>query len=350
MEFEQCTLDEVADALDFISADCCRDDWIKIGMAIKSEFGEGGKDTFQNWSETSNKFNKSNFKSSWRSIKQGGRTTIATLFKQAIKDGYKPAKTEYSEEEKQRRQHASAMRRAQREKEAAEEARSYALLQESISVVANNIWNSDFLSSEGQSAYLERKEIPALGAKFVKHTFMMVVDFEYEKAYVLHEQPDINRLLVRKKQSDDAVSFLWIRKNALIVPMFDMSNRLHSLQVITEAGKKFFFKSSKKSGTCFLVGNIPPAPSPICLAEGFATAGSIHLATGLPVFVCWDCGNLAHMAPQIKQAFPNHQILVCGDTDESEKGNPGLDKAKQAAAAANGSWLVPDFSRVEVVA
>lgn len=358
MQYEQCTLDEVAEAVGYLDAGCCREDWIKIGMAIKSEFGEGGMSTFEDWSMGSDKYDKDNFTSSWKSIKQGGRVTIATLFKQAIEEGYKPAKKEWSEEEKKKRQQEYAERRAQREKESAEEARLLAELQSQISLVCQQAWASDYLSVEGESAYLAEKQIPACGAKFVCRSFMIVVDLVQNICYALHDINDMKRTAAQKKKTPDDLSFLWFKKNTLVVPMFDMAGKLWSLQAITENGTKLFIKNSRKSDTCFLIGDLSSAPLPVCVAEGFATAGSIHLATQYPVFVCWDCGNMVRMAPQIKQAYPDYLLVVCGDDDPDEldeddqvvRKGAGKKKAQEAAEAANGAWLVPDFSCVEAIA
>ena len=176
IQYEQCTLDEVAEALGFLDASVDRDTWVTIGMAIKSEFGDMGKAEFESWSMSSDKYSKSDFSSTWRSLKQGGGVTIKTLFKMAVDAGYKPEQKEFSAEEKQRRAAEYECRRALREKEAIEEQRRLSSMQSQISLLSQQAWASDYLSDQGTSDYLVRKQVDACGAKFVANSFMVVVD------------------------------------------------------------------------------------------------------------------------------------------------------------------------------
>jgi putative DNA primase/helicase len=344
--FEQCTLDEVAEALTFLDAGTDRDSWAVLGMAIKSEFGDLGCDVFESWSMSSDKYNKANFKSAWRSFKQGGGVTIATLFKQALDAGYKPAKKEWSDDEKKKRDAEYAERSVQREKEAIAEQVKLDALQNSISVAANTVWNN--LALKGESDYLERKSIKANGARFVNKQFMFVVDLVKNTAYVLVDRAEMNAVVRLKKQDDNAISFLWLKRGFIALPMYDMQGKLWSLQFVSPNGTKLFIKCSKKSGTCFLLstGSQIEAPAPIMLAEGFATGASILMATGYPVFVCWDAGNLLAMSSEIRKAYPDAKLLICGDNDSNTKNNPGLTKSIKAAAAANCDYVVPTFERV----
>ncbi len=346
MQFEQCTLDEVAEALEFLDAGVSREDWIKLGFAIKAEFGEGGRSTFEDFSQTSDKYSKTDFKTAWKSIKQSGGTNIGSLFKLAIDAGYKPAKTQFTEDEKQKRQQESQARRVLREQESAEEQRLLIELQNHISVVSEIIWEN--LPIDGESEYLNKKQVNACGARVVKEAFMIVVDLVKNVALILTDYQAMIRMTEFKKESPDAVSFHWLKKGTLVLPMFDINRKLWSLQFVLANGTKLFIKNSRKSGTCFLLGSAYDldATTPICLAEGFATGASIHMATGCPVFVCWDAGNLVKMAPAIRHSFPDQLMLVCGDNDHQTKDNPGIKKARDAAAKACCGFVVPDFSQV----
>jgi putative DNA primase/helicase len=344
--FEQCTLDDVAKALDYLDAGCSRNDWIVVGAAIKNEFGEGGRDAFQSWSEGSDKYDKANFLSSWKSIKATGRSgtvTIATLFKLSIAEGYKSAKKEWSADEKKKREVEYAERRAQREKEAIAEQVKLDALQNAISVAANTVW--DHLALKGKSDYLENKNIKPNGVRFISKQFMFVVDLVKNTAYVLADRAEMNAVVKLKKQDDNAISFLWLKRGSIALPMYDMQGKLWSLQFVSPSGTKLFIKCSKKSGTCFLLstGSQIEAPAPIMLAEGFATGASILMATGYPVFVCWDAGNLLAMSSEIRKAYSDAKLLICGDNDSNTKNNPGLTKSIKAAAAANCDYVVPTF-------
>ena len=68
----------------------------------------------------------------------------------------------------------------------------------------------------------------------------------------------------------------------LVLPVRSTSGELHSLQFISPTGEKRFLTGGRVSGGYFSIGK----PQDIlCIAEGFATAASIHEATGHAVAV-----------------------------------------------------------------
>lgn len=81
---------EVQVALTFIPADD-RELWIRIGMAIKSEFGDAGFSIFDYWSSTSDNYNEKSTRDVWRSFKDGA-VKINTVFYIARKNGYSSGK------------------------------------------------------------------------------------------------------------------------------------------------------------------------------------------------------------------------------------------------------------------
>ena len=118
------------------------------------------------------------------------------------------------------------------------------------------------------------------------------------------------------------------------------TNRLLNLQFIGEAGSKRFLTGGRVKGCCFLIGEPGDV---LCIAEGFATGASVHEATGYAVAVAFDCGNLQSVAEAMRARFPNARIVIAADDDYQTAGNPGLTKAREAAAAIGGSVAVPDF-------
>ncbi len=82
---------EIQSALSVIPPDD-RDMWVKIGMAIKDEFGEEGLPIWDAWSMQSDSYNEKAARSAWRSFKPGP-VTIRTLFYVARANGYMPGKT-----------------------------------------------------------------------------------------------------------------------------------------------------------------------------------------------------------------------------------------------------------------
>ena len=125
------------------------------------------------------------------------------------------------------------------------------------------------------------------------------------------------------------------------MPLLDpTTNRLWNLQFIGEAGSKRFLTGGRVKGCCFLIGEPGEV---LCIAEGFATGASVHEATGYAVAVAFDCGNLLSVAEAMRARFPNARIVIAADDDYRTAGNPGLTKAREAAAAIGGSVAVPDF-------
>jgi putative DNA primase/helicase len=83
----------------------------------------------------------------------------------------------------------------------------------------------------------------------------------------------------------------------------------------------------------------------VLICEGYATGASIHMATGLPVAIAFDCGNLQPVAEILHKRYRDARILICADDDFLTDGNPGISKASAAALAVDGAWLAPVFSQ-----
>ena len=84
----------------------------------------------------------------------------------------------------------------------------------------------------------------------------------------------------------------------------------------------------------------------VCIAEGFATAATIHEATGDPVAVAFNCGNLEAVARAVRGRFPTAKVILCADDDARTEGNPGLTKATGAGALSADYRLSPTSARI----
>lgn len=137
----------------------------------------------------------------------------------------------------------------------------------------------------------------------------------------------------------------------LVVPMLDARGSIHGLQVIYSQkkhgrDKDFWPAGLAKRGHYHLIG-LPVWV--LLVAEGYATAASLHEATGLPVAVAFDAGNLTPVCHALRKRYPGVRLLVCGDDDYLTDGNPGVRAASVAAMAVDGAWFVPTFaSRNEI--
>ncbi len=126
----------------------------------------------------------------------------------------------------------------------------------------------------------------------------------------------------------------------IIIPMYDTEGVLQCLQLITPKGKKGFMHGGKVSGHHFIIGR--PGKT-VCIAEGFATAASIHEATGHPVAVAFTAGNLKPVAEALRNRYHEAQLIICADNDQWTDDNVGLKKAREAAIAVTGLLAVPQF-------
>lgn len=296
----------IRDALASIPPDVDRDTWARLAMAIKSEFSSGaGFDLWNEWSSRGETYNARSAHDTWRSIKAGGATTIGTLFGIAKDHGFRfpeggengavqtPEQVAAAQAEADRLAEA---KRRQRDTEAAE----YRRRADKAAGDARAVWAQG--SADGQSPYLVRKGVQGHGVRFL---------------------PD----------------------GTLLVPMCNAAGELLNVQRIAPqrpadgAPEKRFLPGGRRSGLWHTIGPVEGA-GPMLLAEGYATAATLHEATGLPVAVCFDAGNLVNVAKALRELHPTLLLLVCADDDrgtEARTGkNPGRDKATTAARAVHG--------------
>lgn len=147
----------------------------------------------------------------------------------------------------------------------------------------------------------------------------------------LAEAPDngTNTYLNRKGVEAFGVRF---DRDVLVVPARDIDGKLWSLQSIApgEGGAKRFEKGARKSGTLHVIGELRPGAE-ILVAEGYATAASLHQASGKAAVVAFDAGNLDAVTGALRQRYPTNPIVVMGDDDRNRLPNVGVEKATAAA-------------------
>lgn len=133
----------------------------------------------------------------------------------------------------------------------------------------------------------------------------------------------------------------------LFVPLRGQDGKICGGQFITPAGEKRFIVGMKAEGAYFPIGDKPDRT--IVVAEGYATAATIHEATGLPVAVALDCGNLKRVAEMLRGKLgPKMEIVLAADDDRAALkpiANPGLTRAVAAAEAVQGAVAVPPWPR-----
>lgn len=131
-------------------------------------------------------------------------------------------------------------------------------------------------------------------------------------------------------------------QGTLLIPVFDLKKGLHSLQLISTNTEKnkYFLPGGVVRGHCYWISG---KEDTIYLAEGYATAASIHQATGATVYISFMAGNLLPVAQALKVSKPGSRLVIAADNDAFTDQNPGLTKAKETAQAIGASFICPEF-------
>jgi len=83
----------------------------------------------------------------------------------------------------------------------------------------------------------------------------------------------------------------------------------------------------------------------LLIAEGLATALSVHMATRMTTLCAFNSGNLEAVAQLARKIHPKRIIVIAADDDretfEKTGHNPGLNAAESAARAVGGRIAVP---------
>ena len=295
----QITPELIRSALQYVSANLPRDEWARVGMAIKSEYPDcTGRDLFCEWSATAESFDAKAARSTWRSLKQSGGVSVGTLLHLAKENGFTLPKADQAATPPDP-ETVARMARERTQRQQAEHARQQAS-HERAAVEAAALWQQ--ASVAGASPYLIRKNVQPFGVRFAADG--------------------------------------WV-----LVPVRDAAGELQNVQRIDALGTKLFLKGGRKSGLWHWCGD-PAGAAVLLICEGFATGATVHEATGRPVAVGFDAGNLQLVAKALHQANPATLIVICGDDDVQTLArtgsNPGRDKAEAAARSVRGLAVFPE--------
>jgi len=128
----------------------------------------------------------------------------------------------------------------------------------------------------------------------------------------------------------------------LIIPLVDETGGLWSLQSISPDGKKRFMPDGRMQGRFHLING---RPDRIGIAEGYATAATVHEKTGDTLLVAFNAGNLEPVAVTARAMYPTVHLTIWADNDQFTDGNPGVTKANRAATVSCANDIqIPDFA------
>jgi putative DNA primase/helicase len=297
------TFESVRAALDCIPPDVGHDDRVRLAFAVFDGIGDAGADLWHAWASRRAKPNAAEDRATWKSARKRGGVTVGTLFGIAKDHGFKfdPAQPAHKPSADELKAQAAARREAEERDKAAQ-----AWRHKQAAAEAAMLWAGG--AETGASPYLLRKGVTNHGGRFAPG-------------------------------------------GVFLLPMRDAAGDLWNVQSIkperpADGGPdKLFVKGARKTGTLHMIGTADGAPW-LLVAEGYATAASVHEATGRPVAVAWDAGNLAHVVRALRGRYPAARVAICGDDDtatEARTGkNPGRLKATEAARLARGPAIFPE--------
>jgi putative DNA primase/helicase len=269
------TIQKAITALSFVPSHD-RETWVRMGMAIKSEFGEDGFDAWDSWSQGADSYNEKAARTTWRSINAVGKVGIGTLYHEAAANGWR----DNGEHRGPLTEHELAERRRH---QAARE--------------AANVAEENRKHQAYRAAAIEAQKL--------------IEQCELKTHYYLNAKglPDVVTL---------------VNDMTLVVPMRNLeTNHLQGVQTINwiveeRRWEKKMATGMRAKGAVLRLGS--PRASEVFLCEGYATGLSIEMALrrlrlNASVLVCFSDSNMVHVASQIKTP-----AFVIADNDKSLAG------------------------------
>ena len=124
----------------------------------------------------------------------------------------------------------------------------------------------------------------------------------------------------------------------LVLPLYDQDGTLATLQYIDHDGGKLYHPGGQTGGKFWMVGSLDE-PGTLFVAEGFATAATIHETTNRPVVVAYSASNLVPITGILREMYGASQdIVIVADNDKS---GVGQRYAEQASAKFGARMVMP---------
>lgn len=274
-----------------------RERWVKMGAAIKTELGADGFEIWDEWSKSSDNYNASAAKATWRSLKPGF-ITLASLVYEAKEAGYQPDKPYQppTPEELAKRKERQALAQQHAEQQRQKEIAQAALL-------AKRRW------AQAQPAVLTH---PYLTNKGISHPKLL--------------------------------KFIRQENGRIMIPV-KLYGKIKGVQTISDTGMKSFQKEMGLDGASFILGPWKAGlERGVIITEGFATGASLYLSTGITTLVAFTGHNMGLVAKNLINAFM--PVVIAADY---ESHGAGKAYAEQAAEPLGKRAIIiePEFSESE---
>lgn len=198
------------------------------------------------------------------------------------------------------------------------------------SKVAESVWKALPPLADKPCPYAQKKNVPVYGAK--------IANAGTVRTAVIGD--DGKPIVVRFREGD------------MVIPLRDAKGKLWSYQVVNTTSK-LMLSGGLVDGNMHVMGEVKPGAN-ILVAEGYATAATLHKETGHPVVMAVNAGNLSAVVGSLKERHPTNPIYIMGDNDikplapgeiydEVKHKNPGAIEALRAAHRHNVGVGFPEF-------
>ena len=124
----------------------------------------------------------------------------------------------------------------------------------------------------------------------------------------------------------------------LVVPLYSKECNLSSLQYIAHDGSKMYHSGAQSGGNFWMLGTMDE-PGPLYVAEGFATAATIHEVTKRPCVIAYSANNLPPVVGTLRELYGDAQDLVI--VADNDKSGTGINHANQASAKHGARVVMP---------
>lgn len=130
----------------------------------------------------------------------------------------------------------------------------------------------------------------------------------------------------------------------LVVPLYGQNGALASLQYIAHDGSKLYHPGGEAGGKFWMIGTMDE-PGVLYVAEGFATAATIHETTGRPCVASYSASSLVPVTGIMREMYGATQdIVIVADHD---KHGVGQKYAEQASAKYGVRVVVPPIEGMD---
>ncbi|EBE5259276.1 toprim domain-containing protein [Salmonella enterica] len=189
----------------------------------------------------------------------------------------------------------------------------------------------EVIASVEAETVVDRKAAAALAVRLMEKTRPATGN-----AYLTRKGfPVLECLTLTTMHKTGGVTF---RAGDVVVPLYDDTGALVNLQLINADGLKRTLKGGQVKGACHIIEGKKQAGKRLWIAEGYATALTVHHLTGETVMVALSFVNLLSLASLARQKSPACQIVLAADRDLN---GDGQSKAAAAADSCKGVVALP---------